>query len=114
MKQRIIYTISGTMLGGLIGGVVGGIFGSYAAHHCALFGGFNLMGVPYSPARYALVPGHVVLCGILLGLFCGGMLGLIGFIVGWIEDHRTYTSAATRAKARFHYRKSQNSEDMFQ
>jgi hypothetical protein len=60
-----------------VGGViVGCIVGFFAAHHFAFFGGFALIGEPYSPARDSLVPGHMLLCGILLGA--------AGFGVGWL------------------------------
>ena len=61
---------------GVIGVGLGVIVGYFAAHHFAFFGGFALLGEPYSPARNSLVPGHMLLCAILLG----GAGVLIGFI----------------------------------
>lgn len=54
--------------------VVGCIVGYFSAHYFALWGGFALFGVPHSPARNALVPGHV--------LFFGCALGAAGFVAG--------------------------------
>ena len=51
----------------------GCVIGYFAAHHFAFFGGFALLGQPYSPARSSLVPGHMLLCGILLGLLGLGL-----------------------------------------
>lgn len=56
----VALTIAGVLLGCFVG--------FFAAHHFAFFGGFVLMGSPYSPARYSLVPGHMLLCGILFGI----------------------------------------------
>jgi hypothetical protein len=50
-----------------IGIAAGCVVGYFAAHHFAFFGGFALIGQPYSPARSSLVPGHMLLCGLLLG-----------------------------------------------
>jgi len=63
----IALTLSGVLLGCVVG--------FYAAHHFAFYGGFVLFAEPYSPARHTLVPGHMLLCGILLGL-AGFGLGL--------------------------------------
>ena len=52
---------------------IGCVTGYFAAHHFAFFGGFALLGQPYSPARSSLVPGHMLLCGILLGLLGLGL-----------------------------------------
>jgi hypothetical protein len=49
-----------------------GIIGFYAAHHFALWGGLALIGFPYSPARYSLVPGHVAVFSLVFTVF--GML----------------------------------------
>jgi uncharacterized protein DUF4339 len=65
---RIILTV--------IGIIAGAIIGFFAAHHFAFFGGLALLGEPYSPARYSLVPGHILLCA--------GLLGLVGFVIGWL------------------------------
>jgi DNA-directed RNA polymerase subunit RPC12/RpoP len=64
----------------LLGVALGCVVGNFAAHYFAFFGGFALMGEPFSPARYSLVPGHMLLCGILLGL--------AGFGIGWTIDKR--------------------------
>lgn len=54
-------------------GVVGGaMLGRYLAHEAPLFGGLNMMAEPGSPARQALVPGHVALLGTV-----GGLVGLV-------------------------------------
>jgi hypothetical protein len=74
LLRRAIWTILGVLVGCLVG--------FFAAHHFAFFGGMALHGTPYSPARYALVPGHMLLCGILLGL--------AGFGIGWTIDQRKY------------------------
>ncbi|MCA9240119.1 MAG: hypothetical protein KDA37_07970 [Planctomycetales bacterium] len=64
IKSLILPTI-----GLLAGIVVGGIVGYFAAHFFPFWGGLALLGEPYSDARYALVPGHVLLCSLLLGSF---------------------------------------------
>lgn len=58
----------------ILGTLLGCVIGFYAAHHFAFFGGINLIGEPYSPARDSLVPGHMLLCG--------GVLGISGFGIG--------------------------------
>jgi predicted Zn finger-like uncharacterized protein len=52
---------------GIVGVIIGCVVGYFAAHHFAFFGGWALMGEPYSPARNSLVPGHMLLCALLLG-----------------------------------------------
>lgn len=64
----------------ILGIVIGSIVGYFAAHHFALWGGFVLIGAPYSPARNSLVPGHV--------LFFAVVLGAIGFAIGYSLDKR--------------------------
>lgn len=64
----------------LIGIGAGCVVGFFAVHYFAFLGGVNLMGKPYSPARDSLVPGHMLLCGILLGIF--------GFAIGWSMTKR--------------------------
>ena len=51
----------------ILGIAAGCVIGFFAAHHFAFFGGVLLFGKPYSPARYTLVPGHMLLCGTILG-----------------------------------------------
>ena len=67
------------ILYGIIGASAGCVVGYFAAHHFAFYGGFALIGEPYSPARSSLVPGHMLLCGVLLGAI--GVLS--GFIQNW-------------------------------
>jgi hypothetical protein len=62
----------------ITGILTGCVAGYFAAHHFAFFGGFLLFGKPYSPARSSLVPGHMLLCGILLGTIGLGLGVLIG------------------------------------
>ena len=53
-----------------IDGVVQSRTGAAIIAREAFFGGLALLGEPYSPARYSLVPGHMLLCGTLLGVLC--------------------------------------------
>lgn len=58
-----------------IGGILcGAVIGFLSAHHFALWGGFALIGQPYSPARSSLVPGHI--------MFFSVVLGAIGYAIG--------------------------------
>jgi DNA-directed RNA polymerase subunit RPC12/RpoP len=87
---RVACTLLGASMGGTLGALVGCVVGIFAAHHFAFFGGFALIGEPYSPIRWELVPGHMLLCGILLGLFGTVAGGLAGFGIGWaVDDHIT-------------------------
>jgi hypothetical protein len=60
-----LFTITGIL--------TGCVTGYFAAHHFAFFGGLLLLGAPYSPARSSLVPGHMLLCGMLLGILGLGL-----------------------------------------
>ncbi len=65
----------------IFGAIVGCAAGYYFAHHAPLFGGLYMLGMPYSPARDTLVPGHVLLCGILCGLLGLGAGCLIRYLI---------------------------------
>lgn len=62
-NQKALFPIATSIMGIVAGCVVG----YFAAHHFPFFGGLALLGTPYSPARYALVPGHMLLCSVILG-----------------------------------------------
>ena len=64
--RSILCCIEGLILGVLIG--------FFAAQYFALWGGLDSLGQPYSPARMALVPGHVA--------FFAVVFGAAGFFVG--------------------------------
>jgi hypothetical protein len=97
----------------LLGIVVGCVCGYYAAHHFPFWGGIVMMGAPYSPARSSLVPGHMLLCSLILGgigfilpryfiWFLSGLLILIGLalafqVIGKIPAVRNTVDAATKA-----------------
>jgi len=72
--SRHIFKIAGTVIGLIAGPVVG----YYSAHYFAIYGGFLLLGVPHSPARDQLVPGHVLLWTVIM---C-----LVGFGLGLLLD----------------------------
>jgi predicted RNA-binding Zn-ribbon protein involved in translation (DUF1610 family) len=76
--SRIFDTIAGIGLGCIVG--------YFSAHYFAIFGGFQLLGNPHSPARDQLVPGHMLLWALLLGV---AGLGL-GFLMdGWQGSSRS-------------------------
>ncbi|MBL1321844.1 MAG: hypothetical protein COA63_012405 [Methylophaga sp.] len=64
----------------ILGILIGCVLGYFSAHHFALWGGFVLIGEPYSPARDTLVPGHV--------LFFAVTLGAIGLAIGYHLDKK--------------------------
>lgn len=72
--QRVNMKVWGTRFGFLVGVVLGAVLGVLASQYFPIFGGFENVGTPWSPARISLVPTH------LLVLAVGG--GVIGALLG--------------------------------
>jgi hypothetical protein len=72
-RRKFFDPIGTTILGVIFGCIVG----FFAAHYFPFFGGLAMtLGQPFSPARYGLVPGHILLCVSLFGGF-GLVVGLL-------------------------------------
>ena len=69
---------AGRLAGSAFGLVIGAELGFLAAQLFPLWGGWLMMGEPYSPHRYQLVPGHVAVFAALFGV--------VGFGAGWLLD----------------------------
>jgi hypothetical protein len=74
--QRARGSIRVPIVMAMMGIATGCLVGFFAAHYFAFFGGLALIGRPFSPARFSLVPGHMLLCGIILGA--------AGFAIGFL------------------------------
>ena len=79
--RSLIKSVHGTAGTSAVAGVIlGGLTGYFSAHYFPLWGGFLLLGEPGSRARELLVPGHMLLFAILLGL--------LGFGLGFSHDKK--------------------------
>jgi hypothetical protein len=69
-----------------IGGILLGAFIGYlAAHNFPLWGGFAMLGEAHSRARDSLVPGHIAVCALVLGI--------IGFGIAHLKNARVVGGA---------------------
>jgi hypothetical protein len=67
---------------GLVALILGAGVGFFSAHHFPLWGGDDFGDIPYSQARFQLVPGHVV--------FFGSIFGALAFVLSlFIRAKRT-------------------------
>ena len=77
VARWLITSVAIGLLFGMPGCCLGVPIGYKSAHHFALFGGFNLLGEPNSPARDSLVPGHIAIFA--------GFFAIFGFLVGFLS-----------------------------
>lgn len=68
----------------LLGILIGCFLGYYLAEYFPLWGGLFVLGVPFSEARNYLVPSHVIVFSISLGIF--------GFILGYFLNKLDHNS----------------------
>jgi hypothetical protein len=74
---------------------LGCIVGYFSAHYFAIFGGFLLLGEPHSPARDQLVPGHMLLWALLLGVAGLGLGFLMDGGQGSSRSRRPFAGVRT-------------------
>lgn len=87
MKWRTACLLIGLFCGIGLGIACGCVIGYYAAHHFPFYGGFAVtFGEPFSPARSKLVPGHMLLCSVVLSLLMSFACGVVGYLIGWAFD----------------------------
>ncbi len=65
-RESLVYLLL-PVVTSILGILAGAFIGVFAAHHFPFYGGIAMLGAPYSPARSSLVPGHMLLCGVVLG-----------------------------------------------
>ena len=58
---------------GFIGLLLGAAIGVYLSQYQPIFGGFAIIGEPWSPIRQTLIGVHVVACGGVLGIVLAGV-----------------------------------------
>ena len=61
------------VIGGIVGAVIGTAIGVYVSQYCPIFGGFAVIGAPWSPARESLIGSHVLAFASAFVLLGGGI-----------------------------------------